>query len=219
MPGRPRPGGKPRQMTGRAIRVVAAGLRFPEGPVALADGSVLLVEIEAARLTRVAADGTKTTVSQHTGGPNGAAIGPDGKVYICNNGGFTWRELPNIGLIPTGQAEDYSGGRIERVDLAIGRDRDALHPLRRPPAEGAQRSRVRCARRLLLHRPRQEPPARYGPRRRLLRQGRRQPDQAGRLPLHHAQRLRPVARRTHALLRRDGVGEGCGRWTLWSRAR
>src|SRR5215468_1808130 len=102
-------------MTGPDVRVLATGLRFPEGPVALADGSILLVEIEAARLTRVAPDGTKTIAAQHTGGPNGAAIGPDGKVYICNNGGFTWRELPNVGLIPTGQAEDYSGGRIERV--------------------------------------------------------------------------------------------------------
>jgi gluconolactonase len=124
-------------MAGAEVRVLATGLRFPEGPVALADGSVLLVEIEPARLTRVAADGAKTTVAQHTGGPNGAAIGPDGKVYICNNGGFTWRELPNIGLIPTGQAEDYSGGRIERVDLATGQIETLYthcdgHPLKGP---------------------------------------------------------------------------------------
>jgi gluconolactonase len=102
------------------LRVLAEGLRFPEGPVAMADGSILLVEIEARRLTRIAADGTKTVVAQHGGGPNGAAIGPDGKAYICNNGGFTWHELPGVGLIPTGQAKDYSGGRIERVDLATG---------------------------------------------------------------------------------------------------
>ena len=99
---------------------IATGLRFPEGPVALADGSVLVVEIEAARLTRIAPDGAKTTIAQHTGGPNGAAIGPDGKAYVCNNGGFNWHELPKVGLIPTGQADDYSGGRIERVDLATG---------------------------------------------------------------------------------------------------
>lgn len=102
------------------LREITTGLRFPEGPVALADGSVLLVEIESRRLTRVTADGTKTTVAQHTGGPNGAAIGPDGKVYVCNNGGFTWRDIPGIGLIPTGQADDYSGGRVERVDLSTG---------------------------------------------------------------------------------------------------
>ena len=30
-----------------ALREVTSGLRFPEGPVALADGSVLVVEIES----------------------------------------------------------------------------------------------------------------------------------------------------------------------------
>ena len=41
------------------LREIATGLRFPEGPVALADGSVLVVEIEAARLTRIAPDGAQ----------------------------------------------------------------------------------------------------------------------------------------------------------------
>jgi len=107
-------------MPGPNIKEITSGLRFPEGPVAMADGSVLVVEIEAARLTRVEPDGRKITVAQHTGGPNGAAIGPDGKVYVCNNGGFNWHEDRNFGLRPTGQADNYSGGRIERVDLATG---------------------------------------------------------------------------------------------------
>ena len=32
---------------------VATGLRFPEGPIALRDGSVLVVEIERKTLTRI----------------------------------------------------------------------------------------------------------------------------------------------------------------------
>ena len=40
------------------IRVVATGLRFPEGPVAMRDGSVVLVEIERQTVTRVTPDGT-----------------------------------------------------------------------------------------------------------------------------------------------------------------
>ena len=116
---------------------VTRGLRFPEGPVALADGSVLVVEIEAARLTRVDPDGGKTTVAQLSGGPNGAAMGPDGKVYVCNNGGFNWHELPGIGLVPAGQASDYAGGRIERVELATGKIETLYtecggHPLKGP---------------------------------------------------------------------------------------
>ncbi len=101
------------------MQTLTEGLRFPEGPVALPGGDVLLVEIEAGRLTRVAGDGSKSTVATLGGGPNGAAIGPDGRCYVCNNGGFNWHE-DAIGLRPAGQASDYSGGRIERVDLATG---------------------------------------------------------------------------------------------------
>jgi len=98
---------------------VASGLRFPEGPVAMPDGSVIFVEIEAGRITRISPDGTKTTVSEPGGGPNGLAIGPDGKLYCCNNGGFAWREANGF-LTPHGQPDDYSGGRIERIDIATG---------------------------------------------------------------------------------------------------
>ncbi|MEG3123054.1 SMP-30/gluconolactonase/LRE family protein [Sphingomonas sp. GB1N7] len=99
---------------------VASGLRFPEGPVAMPDGSVILVEIAAGRITRVLPDGTTRTVAEPGGGPNGLAIGPDGKLYCCNNGGFEYLDLPNGLLIPHGQAKDYSGGRIERIDIDTG---------------------------------------------------------------------------------------------------
>lgn len=98
---------------------LANGLRFPEGPVAMADGSVILVEIEAGRITRVTADGAKTTVATIAGAPNGIALGPEGKLFICNNGGFSWHEEPGL-LRPTGQAADYDTGRIEVLDLATG---------------------------------------------------------------------------------------------------
>lgn len=103
------------------IREVASGLQFPEGPVALDDGSVLLVEIARGTLSRVLPDGRVRVVADLGGGPNGAAIGPDGAVYVCNNGGFGWHTEADGCLRPIGQAEDYSGGRIERVDLATGR--------------------------------------------------------------------------------------------------
>jgi gluconolactonase len=46
---------------------------------------------------------------------DGAAFGPDGQLYICNNGGFSW-DTTGGRLVPSGQAEDYSGGRIKRID-------------------------------------------------------------------------------------------------------
>jgi gluconolactonase len=101
------------------LRVITTGLRFPEGPVALKDGSVALVEIERGTVSRVRPDGTIEVIARPGGGPNGLAVGPDGAFYVCNNGGFAWHEEPGL-LRPTRQPPDYSGGRIERVDPATG---------------------------------------------------------------------------------------------------
>ena len=101
-------------------REIANGLAFPEGPIALADGSVLVVEIEGGRLTRVLPSGRKEVIAHLGGGPNGAAIGPDGKCYVCNNGGFSWHKDSSNFVRPTGRAEDYTAGRIEQVDLDTG---------------------------------------------------------------------------------------------------
>ena len=103
------------------IREIASGLQFPEGPIAMRDGSVVLVEIARGTLSRVHPDGRIDVVAALGGGPNGAAIGPDGAVYVCNNGGFHWTREADGCHRPIRQADDYSGGRIERVELATGR--------------------------------------------------------------------------------------------------
>jgi gluconolactonase len=102
------------------IELAAEGLRFPEGPIAMADGSVILTEIEGQVLTRVGPDGAKSIVAETGGGPNGAAIGPDGAIWVTNNGGsFVW--LKQNGLtIPGPTPESHAGGSIQRVDIATG---------------------------------------------------------------------------------------------------
>src|SRR5277367_3035162 len=103
------------------IREIASGLRAPEGPVALNDGSVLVVELKAGALTRVAPDGKKEVIVEVGGAPNGAAVGPDGKVYICNNGGLIFAEISGHTLPIPGLPPSYKGGSIQRVDLASGK--------------------------------------------------------------------------------------------------
>jgi gluconolactonase len=98
---------------------ITDGLRFPEAPVCMPDGSIIVTEIAAGRITRVWPDGSKTTIATPGGGPNGLALGPDGKLYCCNNGGFNWNEANGF-LAPHGIADDYSGGRIERIDIDTG---------------------------------------------------------------------------------------------------
>ncbi len=99
--------------------VVAEGLKFPEGPIAMPDGSILLVEIARGTLTRIS-DGDISVVAELGGGPNGAAIGPDGDCYVCNNGGFSWTETSTGRLFPTDECNDYTGGRIEKVNCQTG---------------------------------------------------------------------------------------------------
>jgi gluconolactonase len=97
------------------FEIVATGLEYPESPVACPDGSVILAEVKGGRLTRVKPDGTKETVATTGGSPNGVAYGPDGKLYVCNSGGFVW--IPVGPLWVTGdQPPDYQGGSIQRVD-------------------------------------------------------------------------------------------------------
>lgn len=102
-----------------SYRQMTEGLRFPEGPIALPDGSVLLVEIARGTLSRVTERGEVEVVAETGGGPNGAAIGPDGYCYVCNNGGLRFVESGGL-LRPAGTAPDYAGGSIQRVCLDSG---------------------------------------------------------------------------------------------------
>ena len=101
-----------------SIRVLTTGLRFPEGPIACDDGSVLVAEMEDSALTRVAVDGSKFRIPCG-GGANGAAFGPDGAVYVCNNGGLDFTTEGEI-RFPNAIASDNEGGYLQRIDLSTG---------------------------------------------------------------------------------------------------
>lgn len=103
-----------------ALTQIAAGLRFPEGPVAMPDGSVILVEIERRTLSRVTPDGRVHVVANLGGGPNGVAMGPGGKLYVTNNGGLEFVVRPGR-MFPIAQARDYSRGSIQIVDPETGK--------------------------------------------------------------------------------------------------
>jgi len=104
-------------------KILATGLQFPEGPVINQDGSILLVEIERRTITR-AKDGKTGIVAELDGGPNGLAWGPDGALYLCNNGGFLFTKAADGGnRVKPGTPEGYVGGWIERFDPKSGERR------------------------------------------------------------------------------------------------
>ncbi len=123
------------------LQIITEGLQFPEGPVALPGGDVLVCELKSGNLSRVKPDGSKSVVAHLGGSPNGAAIGPDGKVYVCNSGGWRWTDV--AGMAIPGEHGVTAGGRLHRRAHPASRPRHrrvrgSLHRVRRPPAAGAE---------------------------------------------------------------------------------
>lgn len=112
------------------MRILTDQLQFPEGPVWLADGSLLVVEIRRKTLTRVWPDGRVEIVANLGGGPNGAAMGPDGHCYVVNNGGFAFVQRADGVWISAGTPPDYLKGRVERVSLQSGKFEEVYDKLR-----------------------------------------------------------------------------------------
>ncbi len=101
-----------------AVRIVATGLKAPESPKALADGSVMLVEMARGTLTRVAPDGSVSVIADLGGTPNGVAMGPGGAAYVCNSGGLIFKPAGDL-MIFSGNNPD-APGLIQCVDIKTG---------------------------------------------------------------------------------------------------
>src|SRR3989442_1133648 len=115
------------------MREITSGLQFPEGPVALADGSVLVVEIKRGTLTRVPPDrkqinGAPTAVLAARGegsrirevlfpldAPNGIGLSPDGRrLYVAETwtGRVWYWELAGPGEVVAGPGFGPAGGTL-----------------------------------------------------------------------------------------------------------
>jgi len=106
------------------MEIFAEELGFPEGPVVMPDGDIVTVDVRGGRLMRISPNGTTSVLAEPGGGPNGAALGPDGALYVVNNGGFPWSERSGV-IIPIDETggnkpEGFTGGWVDRIDAATG---------------------------------------------------------------------------------------------------
>ncbi len=101
------------------IEILTRQAGFPEGPLVMPDGSIAFCDIKAGMIRRL--DGDRlAALADVGGGPNGLALGPDGWLYVANNGGaMRWEELDGR-TISKGFKQSGFDARIEKINLANG---------------------------------------------------------------------------------------------------
>jgi len=66
--------------------LVSEGHLLTEGPTVDKAGNVFFTDIRNNRIHKVGLDGKVSVFKEHTGAANGLMIGPDGRLYACQNG-------------------------------------------------------------------------------------------------------------------------------------
>lgn len=109
------------------IDVVADDLGFTEGPVWLPDGRIALTSISRGCLYVVDPAGAPTEQIVTGGGPNGLALGPDGSLYVAQNGGVfgaSGPAIPGVQVVIDGHVDYLAAGMGMGApnDLVVGPD-------------------------------------------------------------------------------------------------
>ncbi|UWF67761.1 MULTISPECIES: SMP-30/gluconolactonase/LRE family protein [unclassified Brucella] len=99
----------------------AEGLGFPEGPVYMPDGSIAFVDLLHGVIRSWNEKNGLNVLAKVDGSPNGMCLGPDGRLWIANNGGIApeapgklkvaERSLPHGAV----QALDLKSGQLETM--------------------------------------------------------------------------------------------------------
>ena len=120
------------------VRVLATDLEFPEGPVVMPDGSVVLVEIRGRRLTRVWPDGRKEVVAEIPGGPNDLVFDKHGGLWFSDLGKRRAREI-DVGAfyyLKPGMKEIVEGvfGMLPANGIGLSPDENTVYVAETPTA-------------------------------------------------------------------------------------
>lgn len=107
------------------VDVLATDLGFTEGPVWLPDERIALTSISHGCLYVVDPAGGPTERIVTGGGPNGLALGPDGSLYVAQNGGIFGGSGPapaGVQVVADGNVEYFATGMDAPNDLIFGPD-------------------------------------------------------------------------------------------------
>jgi gluconolactonase len=108
---------------GTPIQLLKTGFQGAEGPVAMADGSVLFTETAASRITRIDPQGRISTFLEHSNQSNGLAFDQQGRLIAVQRAPGNQK----VGVLyPAGSvavlAESYDGKPFERLnDIVVDR--------------------------------------------------------------------------------------------------
>jgi gluconolactonase len=109
----------------------AGGFQFTEGPLELADGSLLFQDIKAERTYRL--DGGVTHVlRENTGAANGQTFGPDGRIVFCEQNGRRVSTMNPDGTDVRTLVETWQGKRLNSPNDIVARS-DGLLVFTDPP--------------------------------------------------------------------------------------
>ncbi len=94
------------------LETIAAGLVFTEGPLELADGSILFQDIKAEKTYRIAADGGMQTLRSDTRAANGQTLDSQGLVVFCEQNGRRVSRMKPDGTQVETLLENYEDKRL-----------------------------------------------------------------------------------------------------------
>jgi len=138
-----------RSATMPEMREITSGLQFPEGPVALADGSVLVVEIKRGHADpRRAGTGSRHLATDRRRGRTPPPSAPTAWSTSDNNGGFEWHNVGGPAVPGNRRTTTRAGAVSSRVRTLPRQGRGPLQRMRRAGAPRPERHRLRASRRL-----------------------------------------------------------------------
>ncbi|HWC17659.1 MAG TPA: SMP-30/gluconolactonase/LRE family protein [Terriglobales bacterium] len=71
---------------GKEWELLGEGFKFSEGPAVDREGNVYFTDIPNNRIHKIDLNGKITVWRENSGGANGMMFGPDGRLYVCQNG-------------------------------------------------------------------------------------------------------------------------------------